>query len=728
MSDNCSDRPVRGFVGLASPSREFAQCLSSTPTSTIRGPLSSSTPSTPQYNLQAQLAHSEQPIDGHQGLALTSHPRLQDSNLTLIHWFIFLVVLLCSSPSCRDSKSYWDLFLALYVDRPHSHKSVNSPHSHKSLHAHTLRMVPKRIWLSYNNQLSCVLTQELEFVIDLAKAARNEFLPYLRDFATSDITLHVDEDAEALATDSALAEIAAQLSPCGVSKTPLIVKVPEFKAGSKVEEGLLRFWKALPEASLVVDGEVEYLELKESYILGIKKLGDRLLVRPIYKELCELFEVEGYDQWVVTGTPGIGKTFFSVYYMWIAARKKKAVLWQNPFFPDDVCYLMTSSGIAPVRTWGSEIDGVLAKFDPVHIVDGRAPNLRNVWTLLVTSPQHNHYHQFLKDDDSNLLYMPPWSYEELQTCKAILYPDERILPTTLMDRVFKWYGGVPRYVLARASTEFKRKGGNEDAAFQAVNRSLTEAINRGGIMDAIKAYQSKTTDGQYSHRVIHIFSHPSGELTQFHLSWASDQVATEMSKIYEQELRFNILNLLRNFPDGSNFRRMLFEIHAQNVLQEGGTFQVRPLGEGDPRSGQDIKITFPAAERRTFITYEEVNLRTDVFWKPCSPTLASIDLLRGPANCFQITVSNTHPIKHQGLSKALELVDKSESSRRLYFVVPSNIYSTYKHQPYHTKDGKIYKRNLGDVGKVEQWALMIPIGAENLSRGDEEPPKKKQTV
>ncbi|EFP90404.1 hypothetical protein PGTUg99_005376 [Puccinia graminis f. sp. tritici] len=85
-------------------------------------------------------------------------------------------------------------------------------------------MVPKRIWISYNKKLSSVPTQELEFVDDLAKAARNEFLPYLRHVATSDITLHVDEHAEALATVSALAEIVAPLSPCGISNTPLIVK------------------------------------------------------------------------------------------------------------------------------------------------------------------------------------------------------------------------------------------------------------------------------------------------------------------------------------------------------------------------------------------------------------------------------------------------------------------------------------------------------------------------
>jgi hypothetical protein len=60
-------------------------------------------------------------------------------------------------------------------------------------------------------------------VDQLVNAARTK-IPYLRNFGTSDVTLHVNKHAEALATDLALAEIAAQLSPCGVSKTPLIVE------------------------------------------------------------------------------------------------------------------------------------------------------------------------------------------------------------------------------------------------------------------------------------------------------------------------------------------------------------------------------------------------------------------------------------------------------------------------------------------------------------------------
>jgi hypothetical protein len=58
------------------------------------------------------------------------------------------------------------------------------------------------------------------------------------------------------------------------------------------------------------------------------------------------------------------------------------------------------------------------------------------------------------------------------------------------------------------------------------------------------------------------------------------------------------------------------------------------------------------------------------------------------------------------------VVDKSNPNPRLYIVVPSDLYFTYKHQPYHTEDGKLLNGHVGDVGKVEQWALLIPTGGE----------------
>jgi hypothetical protein len=34
--------------------------------------------------------------------------------------------------------------------------------------------------------------------------------------------------------------------------------------------------------------------------------------------------------------------------------------------------------------------------------------------------------------------MAPWSYEEIKSYKNISYPDEGVLPTMLIDRLFEW--------------------------------------------------------------------------------------------------------------------------------------------------------------------------------------------------------------------------------------------------------------------------------------------------
>ncbi|KAA1089941.1 hypothetical protein PGTUg99_030778 [Puccinia graminis f. sp. tritici] len=171
-------------------------------------------------------------------------------------------------------------------------------------------MVPRKIYLSFKNAVFAVETKELLIVRKLAQAARKEFPDDLRGINISQVTLHTDEDADELTSHSRLAKHTAQLLRCCVPETPLIVKVKE-------ELDLARFWKALPDARLVTESEMEYLQLKESYVLEDRALGDRFLVRPIYKEITKLFEHQGFTKWVVTGTPGIGKTIFSAYYMWI---------------------------------------------------------------------------------------------------------------------------------------------------------------------------------------------------------------------------------------------------------------------------------------------------------------------------------------------------------------------------------------------------------------------------
>ncbi|KAH9461347.1 hypothetical protein Pst134EA_017656 [Puccinia striiformis f. sp. tritici] len=68
----------------------------------------------------------------------------------------------------------------------------------------------------------------------------------------------------------------------GAIVATVTVKLSMLEVKLKVEEDIVRFWKALPDATLVSHGEMQYLELKDSFVLGDEELGRRFLVRSIY--------------------------------------------------------------------------------------------------------------------------------------------------------------------------------------------------------------------------------------------------------------------------------------------------------------------------------------------------------------------------------------------------------------------------------------------------------------
>ncbi|KNE94666.1 hypothetical protein PSTG_12028 [Puccinia striiformis f. sp. tritici PST-78] len=367
---------------------------------------------------------------------------------------------------------------------------------------------------------------------------------------------------------------------------------------SAVEEEITHFWKGLPTANLVGEDEWQYLDLKGAYVLGNPELGHRILVRSVYKELRKhIDESFAKSKWVVTGTPGVGKTFFSAYYLWVAACEGKTVVWQ-PFQTQpggQPTYLLTSDGVERVAYGSPELVNALQKSETVYIVDGQPPLLCPARTLLVTSPQYLNYKDILKQSRSDSLFMPPWSYEELQHCKAILYQK---LPTTLMDRLYDWYGGVPQYVLARASDEFTGNGGNEDAAVGTVVAILKKAIGKGSLTSIIKAQEAEHLDGEYSHHVLHLCRHPSRSLSQSHLAWASLLVENEVVKRFSQEILNDMKYYLRCSKDDhqSNIRGLIFESYAHVMLRNGGRFQARRLCGSNVTSSQNVQVAFSSAE------------------------------------------------------------------------------------------------------------------------------------
>jgi hypothetical protein len=254
-----------------------------------------------------------------------------------------------------------------------------------------------------------------------------------------------------------------------------------------------------------------------------------------------------------------------------------------------------------------------------------------------------------------MLYMTPWSYNELLNCKIILFLN---LPKTLMDELFDWYGGVPRYVLHIASDQLAHGEKAEDVV-QYLEIQMIGAIHKDTISVLIKAHRDRLADGQFSHRVLHLCRHPNNNLANFQSDWASSKVENTVLNAFAQQLYDGVEGFLQrgNDYECGNLSGLIFEARAHTILSGGGNFRARRLIEG----GQNVMLMFPPTTRQNFQKLADVDLGTQVFWRPDKKNLPAIDALCGPANLFQMTVSHSHPIKHQGLCDALEVVPKSES-------------------------------------------------------------------
>ena len=77
------------------------------------------------------------------------------------------------------------------------------------------------------------------------------------------------------------------------------------------EEGILEFAAAIKDAR----GKDGFLVL-DTHLLGNPDLGDRILVREAYPMLwARLQQMQAKRKFVITGQPGVGKTFWLIWLL-----------------------------------------------------------------------------------------------------------------------------------------------------------------------------------------------------------------------------------------------------------------------------------------------------------------------------------------------------------------------------------------------------------------------------
>src|SRR6185369_12413072 len=235
---------------------------------------------------------------------------------------------------------------------------------------------------------------------------------------------------------------------------------------------LFKFWKDVQNIEI----NKKIISLTEGvYLLGKMEQGSNIFVRQCYIDLSMIiFDSDKLENFCITGTPGIGKTFF-IYYLLIQLIKKEISVVYDHVNQSPIFFHQGNIYEGTLDLFHNELN----KSDVWYLVDGHHPRNCEAKTILATSPQKENYRNFQKRAGTKKRFMPVWTWDEISACiskniyddsagslnvtSKVLYPK---VDYEKAKKLFAMWGGIPRVVLQKASTE----------AINLINQEMEGAI------------------------------------------------------------------------------------------------------------------------------------------------------------------------------------------------------------------------------------------------------------
>ena len=214
--------------------------------------------------------------------------------------------------------------------------------------------------------------------------------------------------------------------------------------------------------------------------------------------MIEKLESDTEKGCVIVGTPGIGKTFFGLFYLFYLTRchPQSQIIWETfdttwyVFLPS----LRVKSGMLRQDDYFSI---TIFDKDAFYLTDSRIP-MSNAfaYTLLFSSPRQERWNEFIKKDGVSLFYAPIWISDEIW----ILWREhwKKKMTADRVQELLDWWGPIPQTIFDKRNEELDIE-------------ELTSKCNLKALIETMKFINGRLQYDDYNGKIIHI--HP--ELPNF---------------------------------------------------------------------------------------------------------------------------------------------------------------------------------------------------------------------
>ncbi|RPB17901.1 hypothetical protein L211DRAFT_844256, partial [Terfezia boudieri ATCC MYA-4762] len=403
--------------------------------------------------------------------------------------------------------------------------------------------------------------------------------------------------------------------------------VPNYELNSSLGgpgDDLAQFWQSLRDAKI---DEQNCITLPNgTYWAGVKDFGGKLYIRDAYNTLWAQISNPSVKNWVITGTPGIGKTYFSLFLLYKIRKDhpndivlRQTIESRQVFYPDGKAFQVKSFG------------NLLKRNDIWHLLDAvTLAETSNGKVVIVTSPKITEW-KGVKPPLYDFRYMPTWSFHELENWNTEFQPMGKEISQENLKELYTKWGGVPATLMAITAADWPL-----DLEWLFKPNCVANCFD----MQAVPTYRSLPV-GNITGILLHVIP-MNDELYIPRVCFATAYIRERCLSVLLDRNTFQLQQILSELEGGA-LRGILFEVFAHKILLRGGKFTIYQLGDRSGDSSSTMDIDLPAYTVHHFLSSEP--LMSEKYNMPIASNNATVDAIIPPHFLFQMTTRDTHSIK-----------------------------------------------------------------------------------